>query len=148
MYSSAQIDDRGVTVFEPMILIDPSLPQPKLQTTQPTLDFGVLPWQEQRTLDLEVTNGGSGSMQGRFVNIFACMEVEPVEFITHEKQTAKVTVDTGALTPSSKPQHLHLTIDAGGAGKTRLPVRVTVPEPKLQVSTPVLNLGTTYRGKV
>jgi hypothetical protein len=86
-------------------------------------------------------------LQGRFVDLPVGIQVSPMQFVTHEWQKARITLDTSELSPSSKQQTLFVGIDAGNAGKKYVPVTVTIPEPKMRLDRSQLDLGTTGRNE-
>jgi serine/threonine protein kinase len=48
-------------------VLDPAFPLPHLEVTPASLDFGIIPWKTHHTLDLEITNTGSGCLYGKMV---------------------------------------------------------------------------------
>jgi serine/threonine protein kinase len=48
-------------------VLDPAFPLPQLEVTPPSLDFGIVPWKTHHTLDLDLSNAGSGCLYGKMV---------------------------------------------------------------------------------
>jgi hypothetical protein len=137
-------DDLGLDAF--LRSLDPTFPPPRLASPVATLDVGKLAWGETRTLDWEVHNQGSGCLHARVVDFHAGLQVDPLEFHTHDRQVIRVSVNAGLLTPAATVQTLHLDIDAGSGGRFQLAVRVTVPEPELNLAVSSLDLGSIHLG--
>lgn len=127
--------------------LDPSFPQPVLRLAASALDFGVVPWQAQRSLDLDVINGGSGCLSGRLSGLPAWLQASPLEFANHARQMLKLTVKTDGLTPSRQPYAAQFIIDAGMGGRALVAVSLTVPEPQLALDMTVVDLGSAYQGE-
>jgi serine/threonine protein kinase len=128
-------------------MLDPSLDPPGIHLPVPVLDAGVVPWQKQATLELEIFNLGGGALQGHFFDLPEGVKVKPESFVTHEWQRAKITVDTSDLSPSARQQTLFLGIDAGVGGKKYLPITISIPEPKLRLDRSQVDLGVVGRGE-
>ena len=137
--SHAGDPDKALDAF--LRQICPTFPQPILRLSSPDLQFGDLPWQTTRTLDLVISNGGGGWLSGRFVKTPIWATPNPDSFATHDRQTIKVTVDAGKLTPETHQQTGSLEI-AAGSGSTRISVAVTVPTPQISIVPMRLDLGT------
>ena len=127
--------------------LDPTLDPPGLLLPVAILDAGVIPWQKQSTLELDIFNLGGGVLQARFIELPAGVKVSPEQFVTHEWQRVKISLDTGELSPGPKQQTLFIGIDAGIAGKKFIPITITIPEPKLRVDRSQIDLGTIGRGE-
>jgi serine/threonine protein kinase len=145
--AKSQYKDPDLALDAFLRLIDPSLDPPAIHLPVPVLDGGVVPWQKQTVLELEIFNLGGGALQGRFIDLPAGIQVSPVQFVTHEWQKARITLDTSELSPSSKQQTLFVGIDAGNAGKKYVPITVTIPEPKMRLDHSTLDLGITGRNE-
>jgi hypothetical protein len=65
----------------------------------------------------------------------------------YDRRTVKVTIDAGLLSPGPRQQTVLLTMDAGSGGKAQIPISISVPEPRLLVSSPNLDLGSAYQGE-
>lgn len=143
--SRVQNPDLALDTF--LRFLDPSLPKPVLDVSPGILDAGILPWQTRLDLELEVVNRGKGCLQVRFVDLPTGVKVSPTEGTVQSRRAFKVTVDAGDLTPSSRPYTLNLTVDGGPSGKKKVPLKVTVPEPRLQVAPQRLDLGSTVQGE-
>ena len=128
--------------------IDPSYPPPHMHVPTTSIDLGIVPWQLQKTVNLEVLNTGGGCFEGRAVSLFTSLKTKPTEFVVHRSAMLEITLDAGALTPSPHQHSLYLTLDAGSVGQVRLPVKVSVPEPQPLVNDAVVRLGTAYTDKV
>ncbi len=201
-------------------ILDPDLSLPALEITPLTLDFSIVPWQTQQTLDLEIKNVGGGCVYGKiitptavYVNTTGPVDLarlsEPAgvddvssgqdpptvklapaapplaampsvgksvppdqqdtanlssaansadssgmvlpsnRFITPDRQTLNVMVDTANLTPREQPYEAQLLIEVGlgTPAKVAVPVTVTVPKPQLAVTPSTLNLGATNRSQ-
>ena len=86
--------DLGLDAF--LRLLDPAYPAPRVQVMPPALDLGVVPWGEQRTVQVEVQNTGHGCLQGRVVQTSPWLSASQAEFVTHDRQAIQLTVDAGA----------------------------------------------------
>jgi len=128
-------------------MLDPSLDPPEIHLPVPVLDGGIVPWQKQATLELEIFNLGGGALQGRFIDLPVGIQVSPMQFVTHEWQKVRITLDTSELSPSSKQQTLFVGIDAGNGGRKYVPVTLTIPEPKMRLDRSQLDLGITGRNE-
>lgn len=128
--------------------LDPTLPQPHLVLPNTSMHAGDVPWQKQKTIELEVTNAGGGCLQCKVSGLSPGLQAKPTELVIGDSRRIKVTVDAGVLSPSPQPQVLYLTIDAGKAGRKQVPIMVNVPEPGLEVRPPILDIGRTYRGDI
>jgi serine/threonine protein kinase len=142
-----QIKETDLALDAFLRFLDPSFPPPKLQVVQPALNAGTLPWRSKRSLDLEIVNTGSGCLNVTFPNPPPFLQMTPSTVTIHDRRTVKVTINAGLLSPSSRQQTVILTIDGGQGGKTQLPISISVPEPRLLVSTTSLDLGSAYQGE-
>ncbi len=123
--------------------LDPAFPLPRPQTSIKALDFGPVPWQTQRSLDVEIENAGSGCLQGRVVNLPPWLRVSEAEFATHVKQKIMVILDATSLSPTARPYITDLVIEAGTGDRVKIPVIAKVPAPQLAVPQ-LLDMGTTF----
>ncbi|MEI2692387.1 MAG: serine/threonine-protein kinase [Anaerolineae bacterium] len=67
--------DLGLDAF--LRLLDPAYPPPRVQVAPAALDLGVVPWGEQRSVQVEVQNAGHGCLQGRAVQPPSWLSVGP-----------------------------------------------------------------------
>jgi serine/threonine protein kinase len=137
--------DQGLDAF--LRVLDPGLDLPSLSLPQPELDAGIVPWQKQVELTLDVVNLGGGCLQGRVISNTPALHVDPVEIVTHGFQKIKLVLDAGQLSPGGKVQVLSLVIDAGVGGKQPVDVKVVVPEPRLKIRPTQIDFGLTSRGE-
>ena len=145
--TKAQYKDPDLALDAFLRTLDPSLEPPGLHLPVSILDAGLLPWQNQSILELDIFNLGGGVLQARFIELPPGVQVTPAQFVTHEWQRVKISLDTGELSPSPKQQTLFLGIDAGKAGKKYIPITILIPEPKVRVDRTQLELGMIGRGE-
>jgi len=126
--------------------LDPKLPKAQLSVASSTIHAGDVPWGKQKTVELEISNTGGGCFTARPSSQSPGLRVSPQELVIGDSRRLKATVDAEELSPSSQPQVLYMTIDAGTAGVKQVPVMVNVPEPEIQVDPPQLGFGRTHRG--
>lgn len=141
----AKYGDQNLALDAFLRSVEPNFPAPKLHLPVPSFDIGVLPWNSQRTLKVELVNQGSGCLQAKFVNIPPGLKVEPAEVVTHERQTVKVHINTRAMTPGKVSQTLSAPIDAGSGGRGKLAVTVLIPAPDLEIDRRLFDFGYLYR---
>lgn len=139
--------DAGLALDEFLRLIDPSFPPPRLRLNPGSLDAGLIPWKTTRELILNIENSGSGCLKGRFTNLPAAFQAEPLEFTTHAACQVRIKIDASLLSPSAASQTEFLKIDAGSGGQGRLRIKYLVPEPELVVEGPNLDFGEVYQGE-
>jgi len=137
--------DVGLDAF--LRLLDPAYPPPRWQVTPAALNLGVVPWGEQRTVQVEVQNVGHGCMQGRVLQSPSWLSASPAVIVARDRQTLQLTVDAGKLTPQPQAQVGVLLLDAGRGGQAQVGVSVVAPEPALVVDTAALDLGAAYQGE-
>jgi serine/threonine protein kinase len=122
--------------------LDPNLPAAQLHLSALPTNVGILPWREQRNLELSVENRGAGCLRASFPNLPAGLRVEPAEVTVNRSAMIRLTLDGAMLSPRrGRRQALPLTADAGPAGTARLVFHVAVPEPVLAVDSDRIHLG-------
>ncbi len=128
-------------------VLDPQFPPSILEIYPKALNFMAVPWEQVKTLTLEIRNTGSGCLHGKLTQIPAWISVDKVEFAARERQTLQLTVNTAKLSPAAQPHSASLWVDAGSVGRADLPVAVSVPLPQLTLSTSPLDLGSAFQGE-
>ncbi len=107
--------DLGLDAF--IRLLDPAYSPPRVQAAPAVQDLGLVPWGEQRAVQIEVQNSGRGCLQGRASAQAPWLAVTPADFVAHDRQTLQVTADTRGMTPrDGQAQAGRILLDAGPGG--------------------------------
>ena len=126
----------------------PTFPPPQVTVQPPQLSGGDLPWQQQRALSFEVQNAGSGCLMGQVRSRATWLRVQPTEFscVSGRSVPVQVTLSTAELNPGQQYRG-ELEVQGGTGGQVTVPVTVTVPAPRLEVTPTTLDLGAGYEGE-
>ena len=126
----------------------PTFPPPQVTVQPPQLSGGDLPWQQQRALSFVVQNAGSGCLMGQVRSRAAWLRIQPTEFscVSGRSVPVQVTLNAAALDPGQQYRG-ELEVQGGTGGQVTVPVTVTVPAPRLEVTPTALDLGSGYAGE-
>jgi tRNA A-37 threonylcarbamoyl transferase component Bud32 len=127
--------------------VDAMFPAARLSVLTTTMDAGSLQWHQEGSVNLEIRNTGQGCLRARITSTQP--GIKPVKDVVsvHDRQEVSFKVGGGTLSPANQVQQFPVMIDAGNAGQARVVIQVTVPEPGIQVTPAVLNLGAIYQGQ-
>jgi hypothetical protein len=119
-----------------------------LYVDPPTVNIGILPWGERRSVAVTLHNRGSGMLRVRVEPPAPGLRAPVSEVHLRRNETLPVTIDARALSPAKGRQSLALALDAGPAGRAQVVFQVVVPEPHVRPAHAQLDLGTISRAEV
>lgn len=126
--------------------LDPGFPKPVIQVSRALVDFGPVPWKQDRTLEVEIINAGAGCLQGSLSNLPPWLTAKPAKFTLTNRTKISLQLLPDKLSPQASAYTAQVNVSGGNGGTISWPVKVQIEQPELAVASDV-QFGKRSRGE-